>query len=325
MKKALKTTGRILLGLLILITVFISGLFLYNKAMLKKEAPLREPLGQIVEIDGHNMCVYNEGDGYHTLVFLSGSGTPSPILDFKSLYDLLKDECRIVVIEKFGYGFSDVVDSERSFDTMLRQDREALSKLGIDGPFILCPHSMSGLEALQWAQEYPDEVEAIVGLDMALPAAYDVLDLKEAERLETLSGLAVKLGFLRIVDLRSMYPAFTAGTLTDHEKDIYMAISRDITCNKDIILESKSIPETCQKINSRSKPDVPTLILVSDGNDLDVPGWREIQHEYAQGLSDVYVKDYDCGHYLHNIVYNDISDEMKRFINHIDSIKEENK
>ena len=325
MKKALKVAGKVLLILLILLILFITGLFTVNKVMLAREAPLRAPLGQTVEIDGHNMCVYTEGEGEHILVFLSGSGTPSPILDFKSLYDLLKDDCRIVVIEKFGYGSSDVVDSERSFDTMLRQDREALSKLGIEGPFILCPHSMSGLEAIQWAQEYPDEVEAIVGLDMALPAAYEVLDLKGAERLETLSGLAVKLGFLRIVDIRSMYPAFSTGTLTEGEKDIYMAIARNITCNKDIILESRTIPETCRKINSRPKPDIPTLILVSDGNDLDVPGWREIQHEYADGLSDATLKEYDCGHYLHNIEYRDISDEIKSFINHIDTNKEENK
>lgn len=46
----------------------------------------------------------------------------------------------------------------------------ALDKAGIQDPYVLCPHSLSGLEALYWAQKYPDEVEAIVGLDMAVPA-----------------------------------------------------------------------------------------------------------------------------------------------------------
>ena len=31
---------------------------------------------------------------------------------------------------------------------------------------------MSGLEAIRWKQKYPDEVIAIIGLDMAVPAAY---------------------------------------------------------------------------------------------------------------------------------------------------------
>ena len=68
--------------------------------------------------------------------------------------------------EKFGYGFSDIVDSDRDIDTVLRQTRTALDKAGINGPYVLCPHSMSGIEALYWAQQYPDEVESIVGLDM---------------------------------------------------------------------------------------------------------------------------------------------------------------
>ena len=38
--------------------------------------------------------------------------------------------------------------------------------MGFEGPYVLCPHSMSGLEAVLWAQKYPDKVEAIVGLDM---------------------------------------------------------------------------------------------------------------------------------------------------------------
>jgi pimeloyl-ACP methyl ester carboxylesterase len=141
-----------------------------------EEALIEKPIGQYVEVDGYKMNIYTEGEGKHTLLLLSGSGTAAPVLDFKSLYSLLSSDYKIVVIEKFGYGFSDVVDRERSFETILRQDREALTKAGIEGPYILCPHSMSGIEAIMWAQNYPDEVEAIVGLDMALPRAYDHWD-----------------------------------------------------------------------------------------------------------------------------------------------------
>lgn len=72
------------------------------------------------------MSVYTEGDGDKTLVFMSGGGTCSPILDFKSLYSLLSNDYKIVVVEKFGYGFSDVVDENRDIDTMLSETRMAL-------------------------------------------------------------------------------------------------------------------------------------------------------------------------------------------------------
>ena len=108
---------------------------------------------------------------------MSGSGTCSPILDFKSLYSRLSNDYKIVVVEKFGYGFSDIVDENRDIDTMLSETRMALDNVGIKGPYVLCPHSMSGLEALYWAQKYPEEVEAIVGLDMAVPDYYDEMNI----------------------------------------------------------------------------------------------------------------------------------------------------
>ena len=137
MKKTLKIVGKVLLGLLILIVLLLVVLAVYNQIMLRKNKSLYEtPLGQLVEVDGHNMSIYTEGEGEHTIVFLSGWGTSSPILDFKPLYSRLSDEYRIVVVEKFGYGFSDVVDGERDMDTILRQDREALEKVGIKAPYV---------------------------------------------------------------------------------------------------------------------------------------------------------------------------------------------
>ncbi len=74
--------------------------------MLNKENPLiAEPLGTMVKADGGEMCVYTEGEGEHTIVFMSGYGTPSPILDFKPLYNRLSDDFRIVVVEKIWLRF----------------------------------------------------------------------------------------------------------------------------------------------------------------------------------------------------------------------------
>jgi hypothetical protein len=123
-----------------IITISILLVFvLFHQIMLKVEEPLRAPLGQLVEVDGHKMSVYTEGTGDKTLVFLSGSDTPSPILDFKSLFSLLSDEYRIVVVERFGYGFSNIVDKPRDIDTVLSETRAALAAADIDGPYVLCP------------------------------------------------------------------------------------------------------------------------------------------------------------------------------------------
>ncbi len=75
-------------NIIIILMVFLLLIYIYHRIRLVKESALRLPLGQIVEVDGHNMSVYIEGEGEATLVFMSGGGTCCPILDFKSLYSI---------------------------------------------------------------------------------------------------------------------------------------------------------------------------------------------------------------------------------------------
>ena len=307
MKRILKNIGKVLFAILIL---FMLVIFIYNKIKMKKEEPLLKPLGQMVEVDNHNMRIYTEGKGEKTLVFLSGAGTASPILDFKSLYSLLSDEYQIVVIERFGYGFSDIIDDTRSFETILRQDREALSKVGITEPYILCPHSMSGLEAILWAQTYPNEVEAIVGLDMSLPRAYDHFDFDGIVFKERLAGIARELGLVRFFYTDSSLPQ----KLSREEKDIYKAIGCRIAVNEDIINEGQAILEACKTIDKMPKPDIPMLMFVSDGKETGIDNWVDIQKEYAYNLSEANVIELDCGHYIHNFKQEQISNDIKEFI-----------
>ena len=94
------------------------------------------------------------------LVLMSGSGTVAPMYDFKILYEKLVSDYRIIVIEKFGYGYSDLYERPCDIDSVIAYQRKALEKAGEKGPCILLPHSMSGLEAVRWKQKYPDEVKA---------------------------------------------------------------------------------------------------------------------------------------------------------------------
>jgi hypothetical protein len=58
MKKKIKLFPKVLLVAFAVITVCLTGLFIYNRIMLKKDAALlKEHVGQMVEVDGHDMCV----------------------------------------------------------------------------------------------------------------------------------------------------------------------------------------------------------------------------------------------------------------------------
>lgn len=316
MRKVLKATGKVLLVLLIILILFLLVMTVYNKIMLHKEKPLLEsPLGQMVEVDGNQMSIYTEGEGDHTLVIMSGGGDVSPILDYSPLYRRLSDTYKIAVIEKFGYGFSDVVDGERDFDTILRQDREALRKAGVEAPYILCPHSMSGIEAILWAQKYPEEVEAIVGLDMCTPKAFTEEELTDDRK--TMIALYT---FLRESGLGRLM--LTDSTIPDHydqhEKEIYKALAFRKFANKNVEDETTHLADAINEVNSADKPDIPTLLFTADGKETGGQIWIDAMHDYADGLTDVRLIQLDCGHMVAEEAPEQIEAEMRTFIAELD-------
>ena len=96
-----------LLFLLGAVLVLLLASFTYHRLALQREKASLKPMGQMVSVNGHEMSVFVKGEGSQTLVFLSGAGTASPILDFKDLYDGLSKQYRIVVVERAGYGYSE--------------------------------------------------------------------------------------------------------------------------------------------------------------------------------------------------------------------------
>lgn len=310
MKKGIKMT-LIILGVVILLFLAI---FINHQIRLKKEAKLLTPIGQLVEVDGHKMNIYIEGEGEQTIVFLSGGGTCSPVLDFKSLYSLLSDDYKVVVVEKFGYGFSDVVDKERDVASVLADTRAALAAAGVEGPYILCPHSMSGIEALYWAQQYPEEVSAIVGLDMAVPGAYE--DYKMNVPMLKLSQLAARVGIIRLLPGVAESEAMKYGTLTEEEKEIYKAVFFSRTATTTMMNEVGSIKESAKVVDDAGVPQVPMLLFVSNGSGTgwEEEAWCNYQKDYIQEVSDGRLVELNCSHYVHDHEYVLIAEEMADFI-----------
>lgn len=316
-KRIFKVIG-IILGI---ICLALLALYVNHKIQLSREKHLLKPLGELVEVDSRKMSIYTESSGEQTIVFMSGSGTCSPILDFKSLYSLLSDKYRIVVVEKFGYGFSDITDTSRDIDTMLENTRTALSEAGISRPYVLCPHSMSGIEALYLGQKYPSEVSAIVGLDMSVPEAYENMQINIP--LMKFLQFGANIGITRIGDF-SESAAITNGTLTDEEKDIYRAIFFTRTLTNDMINEVSSIKSSAEKVGNSEMPQIPMLLFCSDGSGgtgYTKEQWQGMQADFAKQTNSeiIYL---DCGHYVHDYEYNRIADEIMLFLDRSEALNE---
>jgi pimeloyl-ACP methyl ester carboxylesterase len=315
--KALKIFGSIIIIILILVALCLIVFFINHKYQLRKEAKAYLPPGRLVEVNNKLMHVYAEGTGDRTLVFMAGHGTSSPTLDFKPLWVKMIDEYRIVVIEKSGYGWSETSDSHRDIDTMLEETRKALDLSGENGPYILFPHSMSGLEAIYWAQKYPDEVIAIIGLDPTTPGSVEIMPEPNNVQLYFMYFIS-RIGLSRFIpesEVVEFLPLLKSNDLSEEDKNQYLAVFYKSTFTKDMLREVINLKNNAEVVAENEVPfDTPMYFFISDVQEASAIGWKETLSAF---LSEIAVGEYlqlNTGHYVHHDKADIIAEEAKAFI-----------
>ena len=306
--KILKKSVLVLLSFLIL---FLVGTFIFHRISLEKEQASLTPMGKTVLINGHKINVYVEGDGPETIVFLSGAGIASPILDFKNLTDSLSKNYKIVVVERAGYGYSDDSNYSRDVMEVLSETRQALSKANVTGPFIILSHSMASLESIAWQEKYPDEVKGLIGLDWALPASYE--DLKDNQALLTVAYWSSKIGLLRYFP-ESFY--IKNPTLTETERQQYKLLAYKQLMSQAMLHESRLVKENTKKVPSSINPKIPALLLVSngEGTTFSQSEWQHYADRFASDQSNVQVIYMDAPHELYHYQNDAIVSRIKEFL-----------
>ena len=299
------------LGFLSFILLFLGATFIFHRISLVKEQASLTPVGQTVLINGHQMNVYVEGDGPETIVFLSGAGIASPILDFKNVSDSLSKKYKVVIVERAGYGFSD--DSNQSRDVMevLSETRQALSQANVTGPFIILSHSIASLESLAWQEKYPNEVKALVGLDWALPSSYE--DLKDNQALLSVAYWSSKIGLLRYFP-ESFY--IKNPTLTETERQQYKILAYKQLMSQAMLHESRLVKENAKKVSSSINPKIPTLLMVSngEGTSFSQSEWQHYAMRFASEQSNVQVIYIDAPHDFYHYQSNEVVSQIEDFL-----------
>lgn len=270
-----------------------------------------KPAGELVEINNHKIHVFRTGDqDKPKLVFMSGSSTVAPVYDFKILYEKLKNDFRIIVVEKFGYGYSDIWDAPADIDSLVNTQREALNKLGEKGSFILLPHSMGGIEAIRWIQMYPDEIKALIGLDMTSPISYAEWTEKDVEsRRKTLNILGkLKLSMLSTIPKNA--------SLTEEDKRQVKLLQKRNAFNKCFGNEAENILKNASYTGEQGLIKIPALLFSSDGKQT-FKNWIQNQKDFAKSLNAELIC-YDCGHYLHYYKSEEMNESIRKFVSGLD-------
>ena len=167
-------------------------------------------------------------------------------------------------MDRAGYGFSEIAHDERAIDTILMQTREALLASGLQPPYILVPHSISGLEAIYWAQKYPEEVKGIIALDIGLPSQYVKHKMSTFDRWMVKGvSLATSVGLHRLVPSQVYNPqVLNMSFLTTEEKEIYQALSFKQFFNEDMKNELLHVYENSLQSEQLPLPQETPMLIV---------------------------------------------------------------
>ena len=300
-----------LLFLMGAVLVLLLASFIYHRLALQREKASLNPMGQMVSVNGHDMSVFVKGNGPQTLVFLSGAGTASPILEFKDLYDGLSKQYKIVVVERAGYGYSEDTSKSREVSEVLSETRQALAKAQVSGPYIILSHSMASLETLLWQEKYPSEIQAVIGLDWALPESYS--QLRMHSQILRMARLGSQLGLLRYIPSRLYVPN---ENLSSSDRRLYQRIAYRQILSQAMLNESLSVKENAKKVDAKIDSQIPTLLLVSngEGTSFSKEEWRNYAARFAKDQKNIELTFYDAPHYLYHYQTKEVVAKIEDFI-----------
>lgn len=268
--------------------------------------------GELITVGGHQMHIYRHGkQNAPTIVFMAGHCTVSPVYDFKVLYEKLQNDFRVIVIEKFGYGYSDIWDSPCDIDTLVSLQRQALALAGETGPYILAAHSMSGLEAIRWKQLFPDEVSALIGIDMATPLSFSVWTDGEIKKTVHLMKI------LRGIRLGSMLTSISHLALTADEIKQHELLKKRNVFNICCVNEAREVLQNARIVGEAGNIACPALLFSSNGKDQE-RDWVQNQQKFA-AIMGAKLVSYDCEHYIHHVKSDDMCKEIVQFIHALDN------
>jgi len=278
-----------------------------------------------VEVNGTKLNVYTEGDGNVTIVFMAGNGVTSPVLEYRPLYHIMAEKYRIVVIEKAGYGFSEKMKKQRLLENLVAEDRAALEMAGIEPPYVLAPHSYSGFEAIYWANTYPDEVEAILSIDMGIPetAIQQAQELTELKRLKMLDkqfkllhtiskdGLIAKLVKNKTENVSGL---MSGNYLDNEEKETYRGLFYRNIANQEYYEEARLMTENARRADKTGIPKCPCCFYISDMPTMSKKvSWRQCALDYAEKCrGKVYLTD--KGHMMYALIPDEMAGHFSSFL-----------
>lgn len=304
--RLIRGVGVFFAGVILLLSLTLLITTVSHKMSLKSEAKRIESYGEKIKIFDGEVTVVDEGHGPETIILLPGQGTASPYLDFKPLINELKKDFRVVTIEPFGYGLSSQTDRERSVANIVEEIHEVTKSLGLK-KYIVMGHSIAGLYGVNYAQQYPSEMTAFVGIDSSTPEQpWPGINLAPIDFLKETGVFRalIKANPESVLGVDKAHPDFEQIRLLTLKN----MSSRNL--KEELQMLDKSFPES----RGLTYPsDMPVLLFVAK-NDLNQEGWLDMHQAQLVGVKRGKLFELPGKHYLHHTQTPKIVKETKAFL-----------
>ncbi len=141
-------------------TAFLMLLSVVALANQKNRYP---PPGKLIDIGGYRLHLNCTGNKGPAVVLIAGSGDFS--FDWSLVQPGIAQFARVCSYDRAGTGWSDPGPTPRSMRQEAFELHTALKSAHIKAPYVLVGHSLGGLVARVYAEQYPKEVAGVVLVD----------------------------------------------------------------------------------------------------------------------------------------------------------------
>jgi pimeloyl-ACP methyl ester carboxylesterase len=294
--RALKATGIVAIAVIAVTLVSTAA----NAVLEQQEKSSTTKYGDLVKVTGGALNVVRAGTkGGQPLVLLSGLGTTAPALDFAPLIRQL-DAYDVIVVEGFGYGYSDMSARERTVKNISTELHEVLASLDIKKPVVLAGHSIAGFYTLDYANRYPNDVSAVVGIDPTVPSA-DAHDESDPAGGINFVRMLSTTGVVRtVVALAPSVADPSSDDFTADELDRIRVMTSWNYGNAAVEDETARMASNAAALNGTTYPNnLPVLDFLSSDSMSTMPDWLENHENQLKNVDQHEIVKLDGPHYLH--------------------------
>jgi pimeloyl-ACP methyl ester carboxylesterase len=171
MRRVVSTAGRVVAALALVALVIAAAGAIYNVVSLRHDRAIAGVPGHLYHVDGYSMHLYCTGHGDPTVVLATGLGDDFTI--WGKVQPSLSTVTRVCSYDRAGFGWSQSRPGVQDANAIAAQLHQLVVAAGVERPFVLMGHSISGLYLRSYAAHYRGDLAGLVFVDGSTPLQDD--------------------------------------------------------------------------------------------------------------------------------------------------------